>query len=288
MATNPFRTDGVPNDHEFLPGSPVVKATEIPFLMDDGVPNTLESWGDRGPVMLCVHGITSSRRSWERLARQLASTHRIFAYDQRGHGDLAGVQGPMTLEQSCADLEAAGRAIGAPVDLLLGHSWGGAVALLGAPRIAARSVVALDPVVRVRPGSFSSDYVEELRELFVLEGEERVRGIRRMYEDSDPADRNAKVHAMREMSIRAIERIGTENDVESGSWDLRKLLSGYPLPLLLVAAGHDSVIEAGDLQEIGLQDSRVRIRIVSGAGHNLHRSHLDTVVSLIRAFEETL
>lgn len=256
--------------------------------MDDGLPNTLECWGDRGPVVLCVHGITSSRRSWERFAGQFSSTHRVYAFDQRGHGDLAAVEGPMALEQSCADLAAAAHVIGAPVDLLLGHSWGGAVVLLGASRISARSVVALDPVIRVRPGTFSEDYVEDLRELLSLQGKERIAGIRAMYAQADPVDQNAKVHAMEAMSIQAIERIGSENGADVGGWDLRETLGGFRVPLLLIEAGHDSVIKPGDLVKSRLPGSKVTIRSIRDAGHNIHRSHLGEVVSMIREFEQGL
>ncbi|MHB8422804.1 MAG: alpha/beta fold hydrolase [Leptospirales bacterium] len=265
-----------------------MKGNEIPFSMEGGVMNRLESWGRSGPVMLCIHGMTSSRRSWERLAERFSSTHRVFSYDQRGHGDLAEVQGPMTLEQSCRDLEAAARVIDEPVDLLLGHSWGGSVALLGASRIFARSVVALDPVVRVRSGTFSTDYVEELRELFSLEGEARIRGIRSMYSDLDPTDREAKVHAMEKMSIRSIERIGSENGVDSGAWDLMGLLSEYTIPMLLIASGSDSVIAPEDLARIAKRKLPDTVQIISEAGHNLHRSHLDRVVELVREFEKTV
>ncbi|MHB1286053.1 MAG: alpha/beta fold hydrolase [Leptospirales bacterium] len=263
-----------------------MRGIEVPFLMDDGLPNTLECWGDRGPVVLCVHGITSSRRSWERFAGPFSSTHRVYAFDQRGHGDLAAVEGPMTLEQSCADLAAAARVIGAPVDLLLGHSWGGAVVLLGATRISARSVVALDPVIRVRAGTFFQDYVEDLRELLSLQGEERIAGIRVMYAQADPVDQNAKVHAMRAMSISAIEKIGSENGADSGDWDLREILAGLRIPVLVIEAGHDSVIKPGDLEKSDLPGSSVIIRSVPEAGHNIHRSHLGEVVAMIREFEK--
>ncbi len=255
------------------------------FPLEDGVRGILERWGDTGPVVLCVHGITSSRRGWERLVDRLSDSRRVFAYDQRGHGDLAEVTGPMTLEQSVRDLEAAARQTGVPVDLLVGHSWGGAVALLGASRIGARAVVALDPVLRVRPGTFAADYVEELRDVLSLPGEERIARIREMYRDLDPVDREAKVHAMGRMSLGVIEGIGAENGVEEGKWDLRPLLSGYPAPLLVLVSGTDSVIDPEDRK--WLEDLRgvVRVRTIEGAGHNLHRSHLDRVLEEIRAFE---
>ena len=248
----------------------------------------LETWGRGGPVFLCVHGMTSSRKGWTRLAGRLSDEYRVTAYDQRGHGDLADVTVPMTLEQSVRDLEAAARAVGSPVDRLLGHSWGGAVALLGGPRTGARAVVALDPVIRVRPGTFASDYVEDLRDLLDLDRDEKISRIRQMYAQEDPVDREAKVHAMERMSIAALERIGSDNGVEEGRWDLRPLLSRYPLPLLVLLSGEDSVVDPEDRRWLEGLGGSVRVRSIDGAGHNLHRSHLDRVVDEIRIFEKKI
>lgn len=105
-------------------GAGLVNGRERFFELDDGVRGTLEAWGKAGPALVCVHGMTSSRKGWTRLAGRLSGERRVFAYDQRGHGDLADVTGPMTLEQSVRDLEAAVRATGVPVDLLLGRGGG--------------------------------------------------------------------------------------------------------------------------------------------------------------------
>ncbi|MBD5656034.1 MAG: alpha/beta fold hydrolase, partial [Candidatus Eremiobacteraeota bacterium] len=138
------------------------------MTFDDGTSTTLETWGESGPVVLCVHGIASSRRSWSRLADRLKANFRVFAYDQRGHGDRAATVGPMTLDRSVRDLEAVAATLPEPVTMLIGHSWGGAVALLGGRAIAVKRVVAVDPMLRVAPGTFDVDYVEDLREPLAL------------------------------------------------------------------------------------------------------------------------
>ncbi|MDQ6779717.1 MAG: alpha/beta hydrolase, partial [Candidatus Eremiobacteraeota bacterium] len=99
------------------------------IALSDGAQTTLESWGKRGSAVLCVHGITSSRKAWLRTAHVLGERFRVFAYDQRGHGDSAAVTGNMSLERSLADVRDVAAAIGEPV-ALIGHSWGGAVVLL--------------------------------------------------------------------------------------------------------------------------------------------------------------
>src|ERR1700722_158590 len=156
--------------------------------LGDGFETRLESWGSAGPIVLCVHGITSSRRSWTRLGETLAPDHRVYAYDQRGHGDSAAILGPMTLQRSVADLAAVALALPGQVDLLIGHSWGGAVAIRGGRSIGVVKVLAIDPMIRVTPGTFESDYVHALRPLYATHRNEREAGIRAMYEGAHHAD----------------------------------------------------------------------------------------------------
>jgi pimeloyl-ACP methyl ester carboxylesterase len=123
--------------------------------LETGATTAVECWGDAGPAVLCVHGIGSSRRDFARLGEALAATHRVFAYDQRGHGESAGAAGPMTLEVLAADLRAVADSIGT-VAAIVGHAWGGAIALVGGPKIA-RSLVLVDPIIRVAPHAFALD-----------------------------------------------------------------------------------------------------------------------------------
>jgi pimeloyl-ACP methyl ester carboxylesterase len=253
--------------------------------LGDGAETRLESWGSAGPIVLCVHGITSSRRSWSRLGETLAPDYSVYAYDQRGHGDSARVLGPMTLQRSVADLGEVALALPGPVDLLIGHSWGGAVAILGGRSILVRKVLAIDPMIRVLPGTFESEYVDDLRPLCATHGAERERGIRAMYEGAHSADVEAKVHSMLPMSIEALERLGRENDVDSGGWDIRKEAAAYPHPLLILAAGVDSVMSPDDLAFIRTQGGpNVTLRIVEGQGHNLHRDAFERFVEEVRTF----
>src|ERR1700730_4264645 len=143
--------------------------------------------GQAGPAILCVHGISSSRRDFARLGEALADTHRVFAYDQRGHGESAAADGALALEALAADLRAVADSIGT-VATVVGHSWGGAVALVGGPKIA-RSLVLVDPMIRVVPGTFDREYVDDLAGLLAIEGPERDDAVRAAFASADPLDR---------------------------------------------------------------------------------------------------
>lgn len=259
--------------------------TESRVALDDGVETTVQSWGKQGPIVLCVHGITSSRRSWTRLGERLAATHRVFAYDQRGHGDSARATGPMTLERSLRDLEAVAATLPGPVHMLVGHSWGGAVALLGGLSLRPTRVVAIDPMIRVTPGTFESEYVDDLRDFFAIDPTAREHAIRAMYDGLDTVDVDAKLHAMTDMSIGSLERLGRENDVDGGKWDLRDRIASYPVKLLVCVAGIESVLSPED--QTFLHDrggSNVLVRVFPNDGHNLHRTAFDEFASAVEAF----
>lgn len=260
-------------------------ASERSVALGDGASTVLAQWGESGPVVLCVHGIASSRRSWTRLGEALGTTHRVYAYDQRGHGDSAEVEGPMTLERSVADARAVAATLPGPVELLIGHSWGGAVAVLAGRALPARKVVAIDPMLRVLPHTFASDYVDDLREPLGLEPVAKEAAIRDMYEGSNPLDIEGKVHAMLPMHIGALERLGSENRSDDGGWDILASVADYPVPLLVLAAGEDSVLAPDDLAFVRERGgANVSVRVFEGHGHNLQRSAFDEFLRVVRAF----
>jgi pimeloyl-ACP methyl ester carboxylesterase len=256
--------------------------------LDDGAETVLECWGDRGPVMLCVHGMTSSRKSWQRLAKRYADRYRVYAYDQRGHGDSAGVRGPMTLHRSLLDLYNVIEGIGKPVAALVGHSWGGAVVILGGRRFDVGSVVAIDPMIRQAGSEWYDEFLTDLRDQFASQGAARDERIEREYralgwgED----DIQGKKHAVHAMTAASIERLRDENPPES--WDLRADLEAYPKPLLLALAdAQETIAPLEDLKFVRERGgAQVGIRVFDGQGHNLHRTDFDRFAAELDRFLE--
>jgi pimeloyl-ACP methyl ester carboxylesterase len=229
--------------------------------------------------------MTSSRRSWERLAEHVASRFRVVAYDQRGHGDSHDVPGPMALTRGVRDLENVIKALGDPIDLLIGHSWGGAVAIEAGMHIPVWRVAAIDPMIRQVDEQWYNEYLEELREDFSFEGAARDARTREAYAHWSPVDVEAKVHAVRAMSIGPIEALMLENPPEA--WDLRKAIAHYDKPLWLAMAEHgEGINETATLEEIERNHaSTVEIETFTG-GHNLHRTNFEILAKQLDAFLE--
>ena len=80
------------------------------------------------PSLLLLHGLSSNARVWERTARLLPG-RRIVALDQRSHGPSDRPATGNTLDDLVADAARAVAALGLGRPLVVGHSWGAAVAL---------------------------------------------------------------------------------------------------------------------------------------------------------------
>lgn len=110
----------------------------------------VEEAGDRGPLLLCLHGIGSSSAAFAPQLAELSSYVRVVAWDAPGYAKSPDPEEPPTLDDF-ADTAAAlirERATNAHV---LGVSWGGVIAL----RLAARhpELVASLIVADSSPGS---------------------------------------------------------------------------------------------------------------------------------------
>lgn len=246
-------------------------------VLESRATTTVERWGDAGPAILCVHGIGSSRRDFTRLGEELAETHRVFAYDQRGHGD-SETREPLTLDALAADLRAVADSIGT-VAAVVGHSWGGAVALVGGPKIA-RALVLVDPMIRVAPGTFERDYVNDLAPLLSHPpGDERDAAVRAAFAGADARDRDGKVHALRTFKLETLRRLGRDNRADAGGWDLRERLGGLKIPTTILLAGDESVVGVDDLAQ---RNGTVRLETLAGHGHALHRSAFERFAAAVR------
>jgi pimeloyl-ACP methyl ester carboxylesterase len=225
--------------------------------------------------------MTSSRKSWERLARHLEGRFRLVSYDQRGHGDSAEIAGPMSLARGVSDAQNVAAALGEPVDMLLGHSWGGAVAILAGSRLPVARAAAADPMIRQVSADWYDEYLAELRELFALAGNERDARVREDYRDWSALDVEGKVHAVHSMTAEPIAGLARENPPEG--WDLRAAIAGYEKPLLLaLAARGESINDEETLAQVEREHSAsVCIARVPNAGHNLHRTAFEDFARLL-------
>jgi pimeloyl-ACP methyl ester carboxylesterase len=82
-----------------------------------------------GPVILLVHGIAGSSRTWREVTELLAADHTVIAPDLLGHGESAKPVGDYSLGAYASGLRDFLGVLGIPRATVVGHSFGGGVAM---------------------------------------------------------------------------------------------------------------------------------------------------------------
>ena len=118
----------------------------------------------QGPSVVCIHGSASSSGQWRPLMDRLSDRFRLIAPDLYGHGGTPSWPGGrgMYVDDEVDLLEPIFRLAAGPFHLI-GHSWGGAIALKAATRHLPRllSLVLFEPalwslLIADDPGSAAS------------------------------------------------------------------------------------------------------------------------------------
>src|SRR5260370_11001101 len=124
-----------------LPAKELVREpTDEGYLEREGVRLHWLGWAPSGmpepPALLLLHGLSSNARYWERVARRMTN-RRLVALDQRSHGLSDAPPSGYGMGVLAAHAGHAIRELGLDRPVVVGHSWGGTVALEGGARQAA-------------------------------------------------------------------------------------------------------------------------------------------------------
>jgi pimeloyl-ACP methyl ester carboxylesterase len=113
---------------------------------------TLE-YEDRGSgeAVVFVHGVLVADAFLPLASEPILSTHHLITYRRRGYGNSSPVGGPVSVAESAADCLGLLRSLGVERAHVVGHSYGGAVALQAALRAPdrVRSLVLIEPALAI-------------------------------------------------------------------------------------------------------------------------------------------
>jgi 2-succinyl-6-hydroxy-2,4-cyclohexadiene-1-carboxylate synthase len=246
-------------------------------------------------VIVLLHGFTGSHRSWDAIAPALARTRTVVAFDLPGHGDsdFGDTAAHHSMAHTAATLDGAFDALGITHAVVVGYSMGGRLALYLAatrPQRVSRLVLeSASPGLATDGERAARRAADDNLARFVLE-----RGIAAFVDrwETTPvlaAEQTLAAATRRTLRAQRLRCMPTGlaaslRGMGTGAqpW-LGHQLARATMPTLLIAGGDDAKFVAiGRDLEARLPDAR--LRVVSGAGHNVHLQVPDTFVALLDDF----
>jgi proline iminopeptidase len=255
-----------------------------------------------GPPLLLMHGGPGADH-WTLLSfRQLADEFTLVFYDHRCNGRSVGFPvETMTWENLTADADALREQLGFERWAVLGHSFGGHVALEYALRYPDR----LSHLVLMNTGG-DGHWARENAPKVVAErhGAEKGELVRRWFHGEFPPEDMFRIlmqlgpiynpHTnLVDFAREAFRARGSKLQPEAFIHASRTLLPGWSVmdrlgeiavPTLVMAGADDFVFPPDCQRELAAGIPGAQLRLIERAGHNPHDEQTDVVMEAIRAF----
>jgi pimeloyl-ACP methyl ester carboxylesterase len=246
--------------------------------------------------LLLIHGATADHTTFRVVGPRFAAAHDVFAMDRRGRG--ASGDGPSgtayAIEHEFEDVatvvETIAHATKSPVDVL-GHSFGGRVALGAAPLTSRMRRLVTYESAPAPPGmSFDRPgLVEGLRRLEAAG--DRVELMRAFMTEvvGMTAEEFAAFQANPVWPIRlaAAHTLVRELTAEAGDGDdaaIRRLASGVRVPVLQLLGGESREVFAAGTAALDRALPDGRIVVLPGQKHAAHHGDPDRFVAEVERF----
>ncbi len=216
-------------------------------------------WGapDR-PAMLLLHGGSAHARWWDFCIAPLLDRYRVLSLDLRGHGDSEwSATADYDLETHVDDVLAVIDALALRDFVLVGHSFGGMVALATAARPEAQLAALVLIDTRAQVGERAARFMEALRKMahpVFQSADDAVRRFRLL-----PVATGASPEVLAHVARHAIR------ERDDGTWtlkfdrraiantrpcDLTPALAAVRCPLLVVRAAESELMSREVLEEM--------------------------------------
>jgi esterase len=248
-----------------------------------------DAFGDAGPPVVILHGLLGSARNWTGIAKQLATTDRVFALDLRNHGRSPWAK-TMSFDDMAGDVAAFIGAHGLGAARLIGHSFGGKVAmrlaLIRADLVARLVVVDVAPVAY---GHSFAPFVEALRAVD-LEAVQRRADADLQLERAigDAAIRGFLLQNLVKADAGFVWRV----NLDALAANMPELLgfpapgdgTAYDGPALFIAGARSSYVKAEHRPLIARLFPRAEHAVIEGAGHWVHADRPEQFLEQVRRF----
>jgi pimeloyl-ACP methyl ester carboxylesterase len=265
-----------------------------------GQPVTYHRQGE-GPVLVLVHGITSSSRTWLSVLPALAERYTVIAPDLLGHGRSAKPRGDYSLGAYASGIRDLLSVLGLPRATVVGHSLGGGIAM----QFAYQFPQSIERLVLVDSGGLGNEVSLLLRAATLpgaeyvlpllfgpvarttgstvgriagrlgIKGSANVRGMAESFASLGDGDaRRAFVHTARSVIDPSGQRVDARD----------RLYLSEGIPTLLVWGERDPIIPVEHGRAAHELMPHSRLEVFPGAGHFPFNDDPDRFVAVVDDF----
>lgn len=269
----------------------------MPTIAANGLRFHVQRAGEAGPEVVLIHGLTGDLSIWYlcRAVACLARTHRVIAYDLRGHGYSEAPASGYTSSDHADDLLGLLDAAGCEGPChLVGHSFGGVIALHAAAKAPGRvaSVVLSDayfPALRhledVSRWGHWRDFRAEAEAAGVMLSDEHWYDLGRFFDQVMNLDPDRLLKLRRAVGLPGLNRLlklgGTTCGEDSRAvGDLTEgVIRSVRVPALALYGEHSPFLATADYLAEHLP--LCRKAIVPGAKHRAPEENAEAFVRIV-------
>jgi len=239
-------------------------------------------WGESSRHIVLLHGITSSARSWWRVAPVLANCgFSVTAFDMPGHGESSSLA-THDIASVAMHIGAACTALGIQPHTMIGHSWGGAVCISATASMQPQQRILIDPLVAL-DDAWGAQVVDRFSEGIGQAVHQTTPWLSARNKQWHRCDVQWKAEALQQCRREAVEGLF----LHSGSWQLVDELTAVSTPTLCLVASAESTVISVDHQAalaavIPLHGGHYRQ--IDGTDHNMHRAGFDLTMPVLRSW----
>jgi 3-oxoadipate enol-lactonase len=244
-----------------------------------------------GTPLVLLHGFPFSSAIWREQIARLSDQYRVITPDLRGHGRSPITDDVYTMELLATDVIALLDTLDLEQAVVIGHSMGGYVALALA-RIAPERLLALGMV-----GSQAAADSEEARkkrfdlcEEVIKRGSSAVAEVQmpRLFAPIEHEDDTVKeqVNALM-LSTKPAALINTLKGMAARP-DSTPQLSGFELPMLIVAGDKDAIIPLENSETLATLPTHCTLATIENGGHMMMLEQPQATTLAIRQFMDEI